>query len=300
MCGYNGIAWTNSSVLAVGVESFPGNWTDQAGGSSQGTNGSWFLDGNLNVTSCWSETTPQVFPCQLQYVPMILYVVIACNILKFSCMAYTAYHLWNLNESILATVGDSVASFLEHPNQTTQGRCLHDFDFPNGCRDPFVDDNDYDPVYRRRARVQLFNTTTWERWWATTLVCMAYYLSVGPVLYFVSLGHSTYKISKIFHMNSGQVDAGLILGIGGDSALHSSGTLSLPSISAGPIIDLFPVQLPGYSSILGYKMDLLHPRKTKAHSGSLSHRATNDKHTIYNSLTVTVSHSSLYWHLCTS
>lgn len=101
--------------------------------------------------------------------------------------------------------------------QTTQGRSLHDIDFPAGRRSPFVEDTGYDPVYQRRAQVRLFNITTSECWCGTILVCTAYYVSVGLVLHFVSLGRSTYSIPKILHVDFRQVDAGLIVGIGGDS-----------------------------------------------------------------------------------
>ncbi|OOF94116.1 hypothetical protein ASPCADRAFT_208673, partial [Aspergillus carbonarius ITEM 5010] len=67
------------------------------------------------VEYCLSQETAE--HCELQYSPTICLVVIACNVVKFLCMLLTAR---NDRKDIFLTVGDAMASFLTHPDPTTE------------------------------------------------------------------------------------------------------------------------------------------------------------------------------------
>lgn len=81
------------------------------------------LIGNLttyhNVTSCYSDMT--VAHCKLNINIVILAIVVTCNIIKAICMFVT---VCRSKDYPLVTIGDAIASFLEHPDTTTQNLCL--------------------------------------------------------------------------------------------------------------------------------------------------------------------------------
>lgn len=66
-------------------------------------------------------TTEADHECQLKYSPLILYIALACNVLKIGSILGC---LLLSREPILATIGDAVDSFLRHPDQASKGRCL--------------------------------------------------------------------------------------------------------------------------------------------------------------------------------
>ena len=74
---------------------------------------------NFSVDHCLSQSAPE--QCTLEYSFIILLIVIGCDILKLAAMVSTL--LW-VAEQPLATMGDSIASFLEKPDSFTLGRCL--------------------------------------------------------------------------------------------------------------------------------------------------------------------------------
>lgn len=60
--------------------------------------------------------------CKIQLSQTVLYIVIACNILKVAVMAFT---LWRVNnETTIVTLGDAIKSFLQTPDNTTKNVCL--------------------------------------------------------------------------------------------------------------------------------------------------------------------------------
>lgn len=61
------------------------------------------------------------FDCELQYSSTIMYAVVLCNALKF--LAILLHHVFE-RDSILATQGDAVASFLKRPDLTSKYNCL--------------------------------------------------------------------------------------------------------------------------------------------------------------------------------
>lgn len=146
LCGFRGHRWNGSSVMAVdtnfvvsgsffnqSIDSFPAPVPPTQ--AQNNTNGYYntkpFLDltsntwrvGSYPIKYCLSETM-STSHCRLEYAPFILYIVVICNLLKVVCMSTTVVWVWNLDESILATVGDAVASFLDTKDETTAGMCL--------------------------------------------------------------------------------------------------------------------------------------------------------------------------------
>jgi hypothetical protein len=65
----------------------------------------------------------EVKNCKLQYSLPIAITVILSNLVKAICMAITLFAF--KDHAALVTIGDAVASFLEHEDQETRGRCLY-------------------------------------------------------------------------------------------------------------------------------------------------------------------------------
>ena len=80
--------------------------------------GTWQLNG-FKVDYCLSQKVEE--HCKLQFSGAILVVVIVCNFCKMTIMGYIA---WKRPSEPLVTVGDAIASFLDHPDLTTIGNCL--------------------------------------------------------------------------------------------------------------------------------------------------------------------------------
>jgi hypothetical protein len=59
--------------------------------------------------------------CRVDISQTILYIVIACNVVKVIVMAIT---LWRLNQETIVTIGDAITSFLQEPDHTTKNCCL--------------------------------------------------------------------------------------------------------------------------------------------------------------------------------
>ncbi|KAJ5726112.1 uncharacterized protein N7483_007469 [Penicillium malachiteum] len=59
--------------------------------------------------------------CRILFSPLIAIIVVGCNVVKVICMVFAARMS---RTGLLLTVGDSVASFLTHPDPMTKGRCL--------------------------------------------------------------------------------------------------------------------------------------------------------------------------------
>lgn len=74
---------------------------------------------DLTYIDCLSEISLQI--CQVQFSQTILYIVIACNVVKIALMMMI---LWRLNHETLVTVGDAIKSFIQRPDITTEDCCL--------------------------------------------------------------------------------------------------------------------------------------------------------------------------------
>lgn len=88
--------------------------------------------GSHPISRCLVEQTAS--PCSLKYNKRLLLIVIAANVVKVLGMFAT---LLQYKHPSLVTVGDGIASFLEHPDSTTKGFCLAtDEDFSSVPWDP--------------------------------------------------------------------------------------------------------------------------------------------------------------------
>lgn len=78
----------------------------------------WHSNG-MQIEYCLSQETEGL--CDIQASLPILLVVVLANIGKLFAIYFTAFHL---EFEPLVTVGDGVASFLDHPDPTTESMCL--------------------------------------------------------------------------------------------------------------------------------------------------------------------------------
>lgn len=237
-CGYGEQKWNGSSVAALGFELDPGiSWIRSSVNLSGNdaniasfrqqiqANGTWFIGSSLSysvaqrpslypVEYCLSETRGVSY-CQLQFVWYTLLIVVACNLVKVICMSLVAYHLWDLNEPILATIGDCVTSFLERPDETTAGWCLLDLAFIDAWSENLV--HYYENfAYERSPKCRLYRSTTRARWWCTMCLCTSY-LMLGLLLFCTSLPLGTGDVATDMKVKFGAVDGNLLLGYSGSS-----------------------------------------------------------------------------------
>lgn len=99
-------------VVTTELASYPGY-----GISSDGLpDCSMSLTGSIPVKYCSAQPTPG--SCQIGVSPVILGIVLACNFVKIVCLCWT---FWKLDFEPLVTLGDAIASFLEHPDGSTIG-----------------------------------------------------------------------------------------------------------------------------------------------------------------------------------
>jgi len=73
----------------------------------------------LSIDYCLSDPVEE--RCRLQFSLVIMGIVIGCNVVKTICMVLT---LWYHRSQPLVTLGDALASFLDHPDPTTENMCL--------------------------------------------------------------------------------------------------------------------------------------------------------------------------------
>ncbi|KAL9109202.1 MAG: hypothetical protein Q9227_006127 [Pyrenula ochraceoflavens] len=160
--------WVQNSTLLL--ESIEGQLAE---------NGTWHF-GGLEIEECYSETRGAAH-CQLQIALPLIWVVVACNIVKVMCLSLTAYFLWDLNEPIFATTGDAVASFIECQDPYTEGHCLMDrVSLGRGeWRTP--PETRQDKRYNRKPVKRLYSATSALRYWTSMGFCCAYFIA-GIVL----------------------------------------------------------------------------------------------------------------------
>jgi len=223
-CGYNEERWNGSSVAALELNQYPGSYWlypyveyIKASSSRQSieSGGSWQV-GDFTVKSCLSEVA-KVSQCRLQFVSYILYVVIGCNTVKLICMCCAARYLWDLDEPILATVGDAVTSFLEHGDETTARWCLLDLQSLRAWRHPWAK-HGYDSRYDRQTTRRLYSATTSTRWWSIILLCTGY-ATAGFVLFRLSVDLSGYNMKRAMEQKFGAVDSAMTLGLEGGAGV---------------------------------------------------------------------------------
>ena len=72
-----------------------------------------------DVSYCWSQRVEE--HCKLQFSPVIMIIVIICNLIKLISMAWVA---WKQDCEPLVTLGDAIASFLDCEDTTSRRLCL--------------------------------------------------------------------------------------------------------------------------------------------------------------------------------
>jgi hypothetical protein len=72
------------------------------------------------VRYCIVEKVPEI--CKLQFSLLIATIVVASNLVQAIVIAWLLFRF--KSHDALVTLGDAVASFLEHPDPATRGRCL--------------------------------------------------------------------------------------------------------------------------------------------------------------------------------
>lgn len=96
------------------------NAADWVAPVSLASDGSWdcglHVNETLPVKYCLAQPVPE--ECRIGVIPSILIIVLICNLVKIIGLAWT---IWRLNFEPLVTLGDAVASFLNHPDSTSSG-----------------------------------------------------------------------------------------------------------------------------------------------------------------------------------
>lgn len=233
-CGYLERKWNGSSVFAIEPDVEPGidwitnsmtvlerDWSINYSRQQLDVNGTWFIGSGYQtvpsyypVRYCLSETNG-VSNCQLQFVSYILYVVVVCNLVKVICMSFFAYDLWNLNEPVLATVGDATASFLDQPDETTAGWCLLDLQNLAAWTTKETERKRI-TIYERAPRTRLYHATSKTRWWWTMILCTLC-LILGFVLFSLSFQLGSGDVAEDMKVKFGAVNGGMVLGLEGES-----------------------------------------------------------------------------------
>lgn len=72
-----------------------------------------------DIQYCLSKSVEE--HCKLQFSLAIMIVVIICNLIKTVCMSIIA---WKQDPEPLVTLRDAIASFLDRPDVTTEGKCM--------------------------------------------------------------------------------------------------------------------------------------------------------------------------------
>lgn len=114
---------------------------------------------NYTIDYCLSQPVEE--HCKLQFSLTIMIIVIVCNLTKLLSMAYLTL---KSREEPLVTVGDTISSFLDQPDATTEGLCLANektFENSDWKAKPMV----YDP-----QRKFWFHAVSMRRWIASTTI----------------------------------------------------------------------------------------------------------------------------------
>lgn len=174
-----------------------------------GRSGVWSF-GGYSVQAYYSRPV-SLDNCQLQFVSYILYAVIACNLVKVLCMCETAHMLGIQGESILATIGDAIASFVDQSDTETKDMCL--LNRRNLRRNYYWV---HDPVYKSDKNSRLYSTTSHMRYWIAMCTCTAFVIGIGAC-WLRSTKMTEYTMSELMHIPFGAVDRKLTLGHEGES-----------------------------------------------------------------------------------
>lgn len=185
------LPWNGSSVVSLQANEYPDYWWYSSDPSTntkdiieqaiaQNENWRW---GEHEIEECYSETR-DIARCQLQFAMPLIWTVVACNAIKVVCLALTVYYLWDVDEPILATTGDAIASFLEDQDHSTQGHCLMDNVSLAQGEWQSTQRSKHGRIYDRKPKKRLYSATSAWRFWISMILCCAY-LTVGIVLVYL-------------------------------------------------------------------------------------------------------------------
>jgi len=193
--------------------------------------------GDNKIDYCLSELMPE--HCRLQFSIYILVTVIIMNACKSLAMLLALYQG---NEVRLVTIGDALASFLNHPDDLTQGRCMMaKVDVGEGPlrwsarRLPQRPLTQPLPVtYHRPVRRRWFAAASTTRW-LLTLGLISVALGIAVVFLVIGTRYLKRKLDSesVFSLGFGTVDSRAII----VDSLPQSG-------SAGLVADVLTANLP--------------------------------------------------------
>jgi len=83
--------------------------------STYASSETWLID------HCFSQVVPE--ECELGFSVYIMIIVIFCNLVKLFSMLFS---LLVLTDRPIVVVGDAISSYLSHPDESTEGKCLMD------------------------------------------------------------------------------------------------------------------------------------------------------------------------------
>ncbi|CAG8930226.1 unnamed protein product [Penicillium salamii] len=121
ICPFNHIGCESSDLPSISSKAQNGNWTvwDWI---DQDDNDSWLSEPELprfKVDYCLAMEMPQ--RCTLRYSLLFTMLVVAANLIKTGILLY----MWlGISNVPLLTIGDTIASFLRHPDPHTRGACF--------------------------------------------------------------------------------------------------------------------------------------------------------------------------------
>ncbi|KAE8395465.1 hypothetical protein BDV23DRAFT_194168 [Aspergillus alliaceus] len=191
-----------------------------------------------------------IHTCQLLYSPVILYIAIACNAIKFGSIILS---LLILRQPTLATIGDALDSFLRAPDMASKGRCLMSklddtmFSIP--------DDTDELLTQRWDRRhgwlARCYQGTSVRRWGACILLWLA---SIIVGLVFLFKGINLVGARNAFSMGFGALSLNAIVSTsayrGGTAAsiVTTSIVANLPQLLLSGLYFMYNAVLTGMAS----------------------------------------------------
>ncbi|KAL2064650.1 hypothetical protein VTL71DRAFT_3788 [Oculimacula yallundae] len=170
------------------------------------------LGDQWSIDYCLAEPTELSGMCQLQYSLVIMIAVLCANAVKLFCIVYI---LTTHMDTVLATIGDAIASFLEVPDPVTAGRPFltrgqaRDFKKASGIATP------YHP-----AKLRWWQAPSVSRWIITLIFCI---LAISITGYLLTYGNESFMGAA-----QGNFDTPYDLGFGSYSQYA---TLNIFSIS---------------------------------------------------------------------
>ncbi|KAE9399621.1 hypothetical protein BT96DRAFT_820335 [Gymnopus androsaceus JB14] len=164
----------------------------------------------ISVDYCLSEAiAPR---CQLQFNLPLLIIVIFFNIVKVICMVIVAT---KMKDHPLVTVGDAIASFMDHPQPHTKEMCLvsqNHFKDHNKGQHPASESL---PIQYNPQRVKWMNIASWQHWKITaSLFFGAISIVIGLLVYATSeLQHKGFNegFSSLWQFGIGKAQSEYII-----------------------------------------------------------------------------------------